>query len=75
MKHYRAFRDLLEQKGLEYSFNTDTEMYDIYRDRWHGPPSSQCFVVSVPAQVARRNLAEAHDLIRTALELEILFGS
>jgi glucosamine 6-phosphate synthetase-like amidotransferase/phosphosugar isomerase protein len=75
VNNYRAFRDLLEQKGLTYSFNTDTEMYEIYRGRPWEIVKDLDFVVSVSAQMARRDIAESHALICTALELEVLFGS
>ena len=68
MRDYGAFRKLLEDEELVFIFNDDTGVYDVYH-------RAQDFLVSVPAQVARRNLAEAHDLIRTALELEVMFGS
>ena len=77
MKDYEAFRKLLEEKGLTCLFDDDTGTYDIYRGWWGDKkfPPDGCFLVSVPAQVALRNIAEAHDLIRTALELEVMFGS
>jgi hypothetical protein len=79
VNHYRAFRDLLEEKGLEYSFNTDTEMYDIYKDRpweWgHGIYPAQDFLVSVSAQMARRNVKGARATIETAMDLIQCFGS
>jgi hypothetical protein len=77
MKDYGAFRKLLEDKGLICLFHDDTGTYDIYRGWWGEKkfPPAGCFLVSVPAQMARRNVAEAHDLILTALELEVLFGS
>jgi hypothetical protein len=77
MKDYGAFRKLLEEKGLIYLFHDDTGTYDIYRlGEWRDKKFLPAgFLISVPAQVARRNVAEAHDLIRTALELEVMFGS
>ena len=77
MKDYGAFRDLLKEKGLAYHFSDDAETYNIYRWRWvdRGLPPARCFLISIPAQMARRDVAEAHDLIRTALELEVMFGS
>lgn len=72
MRDYGAFRKLLEDKGLVYHFNDDTGTYEVY---WIKGWEKQDPLVSVPAHVARRNVAEAHDLIRTALELEAMFGS
>ena len=63
MKDYGAFRKLLEEKGLIYLFHDDTGTYDIYRWWWGDKKFLPAgFLVSVPAQVARRNVAEAHDL-------------
>lgn len=79
MNHYRAFRDLLEEKGLGCSFNTDTEMYDIYKDRpweWDHPIyPTQDILVSVTAQMARRNVEEARVTIETAMDLLHCFES
>jgi hypothetical protein len=66
---------MLEEKGLAYRFSDDTGMYEVYRIRGWEKQDPRDFLVSVPAQVARRNVAEAHDLIRTALDLQNLFGS
>ena len=75
MTDYGAFRKLLEDKGLVYHFSIDTGTYEVYRIRGWEKQDPRDFLVSVPAQVARRNVAEAHDLIRTALDLESMFGS
>ena len=79
MNHYRAFRDLLEEKGLGYSFNTDTEMYDIYKYRpweWDHPIyPAQDFLVSVPVQTARRDIKTARVTIETAMDLLHCFES
>lgn len=76
MKDYQAFRKLLKDRGLTYLYRDDPDRYDIYREFWGTcPPRSIDFLISIPAQMARRDVAEAHDLIRTALELEVMFGS
>ena len=74
MKDYGAFRKLLEDEELVYLFNDDTGVYDVYQGYNRSLPRARDFLISVPAQVARRNVAEAHDLIRTALELKVMFG-
>ena len=71
MKGYLQFRQLLASKGLAYNFDDETETYDVYD--WYG--ASRRHVVSVPARIARHDVAAARDLIDTARSLHTLFGS
>jgi hypothetical protein len=65
-----AFRKLLTTMGLVYDFDDETETYDVYD--WYG--SSRHHVVSIPARIARHDVAAAQDLIDTARSLHTLFG-
>lgn len=73
MTGYQEFRRLLELKGLTYFFNDNTEMYDIYQRNWSGC-RGQDFIVSVPAQTARRDIETTRDIIETAMDLCRCFG-
>lgn len=65
------FRKLLEDKGLVYVFEDETNTYRVYR----GYGAGLQHIVSIPARVARRDVAASQDLIDTALSLHTLFGS
>lgn len=71
MKGYLQFRQLLVLKGLVYSFDDEAETYEVYD--WYG--ASRHHVVSIPARIARYDVAAAKDLIDTARSLHTFFGS
>jgi hypothetical protein len=68
---YLEFRKLLDVEGLTYCFDDAAETYDLYG--WYG--SSLHHVVSIPARIARHDVAAARNLIDTARSLHTLFGS
>jgi hypothetical protein len=70
MRDYLRFREMLVSRDMTYCFDDEAETYEVYM--WYG--ASRHHVVSVPARIARHDVAAARDLIDTARSLHTLFG-
>jgi hypothetical protein len=71
MKDYFRFRQLLFSRNIDYYFDDETETYEILdcSGTFRHP------IVSVPARIARYDVAAAQDLIDTARWLADTFGA